>query len=62
MAQTRKHCLDCDKAEVADDPQGFFGDSTVYGLCDNCFEKLKKQDPEIAIWAFEGDDQGKNKN
>ena len=60
MGQVRKLCLDCGKVEVSDRPPEEEA-RTVPGLCDECYQRLLKQDPKLARWAFKGDDQAESK-
>ncbi len=60
MGQVKRLCLDCGKAAVSDEPAQP-GDRTIHGLCEECYQKLHKQDPELAGWAFKDDDQAKSK-
>ena len=59
MGQVRHLCLDCGKVAVSDQPVE--EDRTIPGLCDDCYQKLLKQDPKLARWAFKGDDQAASK-
>ncbi len=60
MPQLTAVCLDCGKVEIRDCPPEKAG-HTVRGLCDDCYQGLLKQDPQVARWAFKGNDQAESK-
>ena len=59
MPQLKTVCLDCGKVGIQDCPPEKAG-RTVPGLCDDCYQRLLKQDPKLARWAFKGDDQAES--
>jgi len=58
MSELKKVCLDCGKVEtsrpVGTEKEG----ETVWGLCEECYQKRLKEDPDLTRWAFrEGDEE-----
>ena len=55
MAEVKKVCLDCGKVEVQPAPPEGAG-AAHYGLCEECYQKWLKRDPELTRWAFKDGD------
>jgi len=51
MAEVKKVCLDCGKVAVHPLPPGKAG-GTKFGLCEECYQRWLKRDPELTRWAF----------
>jgi hypothetical protein len=57
VPEVRKVCLECGKVEVETCPPEKEG-KTVYGLCEECYQKGLERDPDLTRWAFgEGDEE-----
>ena len=61
MPEVKKVCLDCGKVETSRQCAHTVGTEkerkTVWGLCEDCYQRRLKEDPDLTRWAFKNGEE-----